>query len=85
MSRARVPTTDPRLAVAYLRISTDAEKQAHGLDVQRRAIEGWAAGQGVAVAAWHQDEKSGTAPLEQRLGLGAARTGQEPLFAKGPR
>ena len=68
----RLPTTDPRLAVAYLRISTDAEKQAHGLDVQRRAIEAWAVAQGLEVRAWHQDERSGTEPLERRLGLAAA-------------
>jgi hypothetical protein len=58
--------------VAYLRISTDADRQAHGLDVQRRAVEAWALAAGVAVVAWCQDELSGRTSAERRPGLGAA-------------
>ncbi len=63
---------DPLRAVAYLRVSTDAERQAHGLDVQRRAIEAWAQRAGVVVVGWFQDELSGTTKMERRAGLGGA-------------
>lgn len=73
MSRRRQhPQGDARQAVAYLRISTDAERQANGLQVQRQAIESWALAAGVAVVSWHQDERSGTLPLAEREGLGEA-------------
>jgi len=42
-----------RLAVAYLRVSTEDQKL--GPEAQRAAIEPWAAREGVQVAAWHVD------------------------------
>jgi len=63
---------DPSRAVAYLRISTDADRQAHGLDVQRRSVEAWAQGAGVEIVAWCQDELSGRTVADRRPGLGAA-------------
>jgi DNA invertase Pin-like site-specific DNA recombinase len=70
--KRRPIATDPRAAVAYLRVSTDAERQAHGLDVQREAIATWAAREGVRLVGWHQDEISGTTAHQRRPGLGAA-------------
>jgi DNA invertase Pin-like site-specific DNA recombinase len=62
---------DERLAVAYLRVST--EEQQLGLDAQRRAIEAWALRTGTAIAEWHLDQGlSGALPLDQRPGLLAA-------------
>lgn len=63
---------DPLRVIAYLRVSTDAERQAHGLEVQRRAIEAWAAREGRELVGWHQDELSGTTAHERRPGLLAA-------------
>jgi site-specific DNA recombinase len=63
--------TDPKRAVAYLRVST--EDQNLGPEAQRAAIERWAAANGVAVVAWHQDHGvSGGAPVDARPGLLAA-------------
>jgi DNA invertase Pin-like site-specific DNA recombinase len=60
------PRGDPRVAVAYVRVSTDADRQALGAEAQRRAIEGWAAAAGVHVARWLVEEVSGGAPLDRR-------------------
>ena len=49
----RIPATDPGVAVAYLRVSTD--EQHLGPEAQREAIERWAGSRGVTVVAWHQD------------------------------
>lgn len=68
----RRPPGNPALAVGYLRISTDAERQANGLEVQRQAIEAWARGARVQIVAWFRDERSGTAKLDEREGLGEA-------------
>lgn len=63
--------TDPKRAVAYLRVST--EDQNLGPEAQRAAIERWADANGVAVIAWHQDHGvSGGAPVDARPGLLAA-------------
>jgi DNA invertase Pin-like site-specific DNA recombinase len=71
MPRATKPAPDPTRAVAYLRCST--ERQDLSPDAQRAAVEGWAAGAGVTVLAWHEDRGiSGGAPLEDRPGLTAA-------------
>jgi DNA invertase Pin-like site-specific DNA recombinase len=60
--------TNARLAVAYLRVSTD--DQALGPEAQRAAIERWAAAAGVEVASWHEDRGvSGGASLDRRPGL----------------
>ena len=70
-TRTRTPTTDPRLAVAYLRVSTD--EQHLGPEAQRAAIEAWASRVGVEVVAWHSDAGvSGAAPVDRRPALLAA-------------
>jgi len=58
---------DPRLSVAYLRVSTD--EQANGLSAQRAAIESWAERERVEVLSWHEDHVSGATPVEDRLAL----------------
>lgn len=59
---------DGKLAVAYLRVST--EEQRLGPEAQRNAIEVWAKHAGVNVIAWHADAGvSGGAELEDRPGL----------------
>lgn len=64
----RRPVTDPTVAVAYLRVSTD--DQTLGPQAQRAAIARWAASQGVSVVAWFEDHGiSGGAPLDKRPAL----------------
>lgn len=64
----RRPTTDPTLAVAYLRVSTD--RQENGPEAQRTDIERWAEREGVTVVAWHLDRGvSGAAPIDKRPAL----------------
>lgn len=61
----------PKVAVAYLRVST--EDQHLGPEAQRAAVEAWAARAGVSVAAWHLDQGvSGAATVDERPGLLAA-------------
>lgn len=67
MPRAARHSTNPRLAVAYLRVST--EEQSLGPDAQRAAIASWAARAGVEVVSWHEDRVSGAAAIEERPGL----------------
>src|SRR5689334_18053073 len=60
-----------RLAVAYLRASTEDQKL--GPEAQRAAIETWAAREGIEVAAWYVDAGvSGGSALDARPALGAA-------------
>jgi DNA invertase Pin-like site-specific DNA recombinase len=67
----RRPATDPRTAVAYLRVSTD--EQHLGPEAQRAAILAWAAREGVTIAAWHVDAGvSGAAEIAKRPALLAA-------------
>jgi DNA invertase Pin-like site-specific DNA recombinase len=62
---------DPTLAVAYLRVST--EDQRNGPEVQRRDILRWAVHEGVSVISWHCDDGvSGGDQLEDRPALAAA-------------
>lgn len=62
---------DPTLAVAYLRVST--EDQRNGPEVQRRDILRWAAHEEVTVISWHCDDGvSGGDQLEDRPALAAA-------------
>lgn len=62
---------DPRLAIGYLRVSTDEQKL--GPEAQRAAIEAWAAREGVAVVAWHVDAGvSGGSDIDARPALVAA-------------
>jgi DNA invertase Pin-like site-specific DNA recombinase len=70
-ARKRLPVTDPKLAVAYIRVSKD--EQNLGPEAQRMAIEGWAAREEVAIASWHEDHGLGGAlDTDDRPGLGAA-------------
>lgn len=59
-------TTNPKLAIAYMRISTTDQT----VDPQRDAIERWASSHGITVVAWCSDEGvSGAAPLDERPAL----------------
>lgn len=61
------PTSgDPKIAVAYLRVSTDTDRQALGAQAQRDAITRWADSTGAVVAEWFVEEVSGGAPLDRR-------------------
>lgn len=64
--------TNAKLAVGYLRVSTDAETQELGLEAQRAAVIAWAAREGIQIASWFQDEVSGGSSLDQRPGLMSA-------------
>ena len=58
----------PTKVVAYLRVSTDEQK--NGPEAQRATIEAWANREGAHVASWHVDQGvSGGAPLEERPAL----------------
>lgn len=71
MSNMGKRSTDSKLAVASLRVSTN--EQALGPEAQRASIEAWAARNGVTVVSWHVDQGvSGGAPLDKRPGLLAA-------------
>jgi DNA invertase Pin-like site-specific DNA recombinase len=70
MSR-RPRTGNARLAVAYLRVSTD--DQHLGPEAQRAAIQTWATREDVSVVAWHVDKGvSGGSDLGDRPALVAA-------------
>lgn len=70
-SGKRSKSGDQRIAVAYLRVST--EDQALGPEAQRASVERWAAARGVTVAAWFCEQGvSGGAPLDRRPELLAA-------------
>jgi len=56
--------SDPTLAVAYLRTSTD--EQINGPKAQRHAIGAWAKRAGVRVVAWRVEHLSGGTPVEDR-------------------
>ena len=61
----------PRLAIAYLRVSTD--EQHLGPAAQRDAIERWASANGAAIIAFHLDTgASGATAIHKRPGLLAA-------------
>src|SRR5665213_3746335 len=59
-------TGDPKVAVAYVRVSTDTDRQALGAQAQRDAIERWAEATGVTIAQWFVEEVSGGAALDKR-------------------
>jgi DNA invertase Pin-like site-specific DNA recombinase len=62
---------DPRLAVAYIRVSTDEQRL--GPEAQRSAVEAWATREGIHVAAWYVDQGiSGGSDLGDRPALVAA-------------
>lgn len=60
------PRANPKIAVGYIRVSTDTERQALGTEAQRTAIEAWAAKHGVTVARWFVEQVTGGAPLDRR-------------------
>jgi DNA invertase Pin-like site-specific DNA recombinase len=68
--RRRKKVGDPKVAVAYIRVST--EEQNNGPEAQRAAISQWAEREKVRVAAWHEDRLSGSTPADERPGLVAA-------------
>ena len=71
MKLTRTAATDPRVAVAYLRASTDDQHLSP--DAQRAAIVAWAAREGVTVVSWHVDRGvSGAADLADRPALADA-------------
>lgn len=60
MPRPRKQTTDPSIAIAYLRVSSDEQT----VQQQREEIERWARSLGVTIAEWFVDEGiSGAAEL----------------------
>src|SRR5579872_1928442 len=63
----RTPPGNPKLAIAYLRVSTD--KQELGPEAQRAAIEAWARREGVGLIDWTEDRLCGETELEDRPGL----------------
>jgi site-specific DNA recombinase len=69
-SRRRRTASNPRAAIAYLRVST--EDQNLGPEAQRAAVERWAKANGVSVVAVFEDRLSGATPVEDRPGLVAA-------------
>lgn len=80
MPRRRARPGDLRLAVAYLRVSTD--KQENGPVAQRNAIEAWALREQVRIAAWHSDDGvSGAKEIHERPALRAAVDQLRPVGA----
>jgi DNA invertase Pin-like site-specific DNA recombinase len=66
-----VPANDPRLAIGYIRVSTDTQEL--GPEAQRAALTAWASTAGVHLVEVFVDVGvSGAAPLEERDGLLAA-------------
>lgn len=72
MTRRPKSPPDLRKAVAYLRVSTTADRQKNGFPIQRQRIEQWAEVNGVEIVEWYADEVSGTKTREQRLQLDLA-------------
>ncbi len=71
ISRARKEPSDPKVAIGYIRVST--EDQLLGPDAQREAIERWAVSNGVRVVEIFSDlGVSGGTEVEDRPGLLAA-------------
>lgn len=59
-------------AVGYLRVSTEGQADAFGLDVQRQTVEDYCAKHDLQLVALFHDETSGTNGLEHRIGLAQA-------------
>lgn len=73
MKGRSVTSASPTRSVAYLRVSTERQGESGlGLEAQKQAVGEWAAREGVAVLAWHEDRASGATPIEDRPGLMAA-------------
>ncbi len=70
-SRGDAQRSNPKRAVAYLRVST--EDQNLGPEAQRSQIAAWAAREGIEVVAWHEDHGiSGAKDVGERPGIAAA-------------
>lgn len=66
--RTSKPSTDPRKAVAYVRVSTDTQEL--GPEAQRAALAVWADRNGVEIVATFEDRGvSGAAAIDRRPGL----------------
>ncbi len=65
--RGRKRKTDPKKAVAYIRVST--RKQVLGPQAQRDALEAYALAQGIEVVGWYAETVGGSAPLSERVEL----------------
>jgi len=65
-AKRRTRAGDPKLAIAYLRVSTDLDRQELGAQAQRTAIETWASREGVQILGWYVEEASGGASLDKR-------------------
>lgn len=71
VGRRQRAKNDPKTAVAYLRVSTD--RQEHGPEAQRAALESWAAREKIAIVQWFSEEDvSGGDEIEDRPELQAA-------------
>ena len=76
----RVQPGDPRVAVAYLRASTEDQKLSP--EAQRATILAWAVAERIEVAAWHLDQgKSGGDDIADRPALVAALADLRPRGA----
>lgn len=67
MAKKFVVQGDPKVAVAYLRVST--EDQELGPEAQRAQVDTWAQLRGVRVHAWVTDRLSGATSVDQRPGM----------------
>lgn len=71
MPRRTCPAGNHRVAVAYIRVSTD--DQHLGPEAQRAAMEAWAGREGVSIVEWFADQGvSGASELDARPGLAGA-------------
>ncbi len=57
---------NPSIVVAYLRVSTDTERQALGAEAQRVSIVEWARRNRAEVCSWFVEQVTGSASLERR-------------------
>lgn len=58
--------SNPKVCIAYIRVSTDTNKQELGAEAQRQSIEKWAAASKVDVVEWFVEEVTGGASLDKR-------------------
>ncbi len=65
--RGKIRKTDPKKAVAYIRVSTG--RQELGPKAQKASLEAYALAHGVEIVSWHSETVSGSAPLNARPGL----------------
>jgi len=66
-AKRRIRKGDPNLAIGFIRVSTDLDRQELGSEGQRLAQESWAAKHGVTIAATFVEEASGGAPISKRV------------------